>query len=671
MCKSTKGTQTASANRLPDIAPNSATGSGGGGGTPPPPANAFGGFQEHVPDAVYISTAGTAAFLQSANRFYSYFGLQPQNITSIENLVQILSNPANTTNYRRLLIVSHAHPRGMIIPFFTGGVNGTNKEVFRAFARSDLDGLKALTPFDPPLFDWDSVFSGAMTNIRGNAAHTAALTPFGLQTSGTPSGDLREFFRQCFDYVFVSTPGHVKNSSNGNISAAQRNIFARFVGEIANQVGKKIVGTTIAGTVINAGHISALKSMLTGLSLTNDLDADSTYVMSAYAADNMNYYPTLDNAARAVQDNFHQKIVQMRQRFTPTSAIDIRGCRAGDDPDYLTAMREFFDRPDDPRLTASAPRWFQSYPTLGTHKPTTRTDVTNFLSHRLFANTVAHDEQMTGARAWAELIKVAPLHTDFWSGLLNGTAAAFAALTWRSTVPPLFIPTPGITALAALNFSDLLSKVADLFNVPAASVPSAAQLTPLQSLLTSLPTYNQSLLPDTPDSTAPARLQQLFQGLKQMNTDLGQNVVPATAPSPLTAAQIRQYQQALLNFIETSRLTPIKNFMTAAKQSLETGDGIYYYMLFAGLPIFFFNKNAFTNHEGLMVLQAFEHDAMQSWFKCMWAEPLPANASNASTTATSTEENARRAPMLQDEHAATEWAICPAAEYGQHLQMSP
>lgn len=411
--------------------------------------------------------------------------------------------------------------------------------------------------------------------------------------------------------------------------------------------------------------------MLTGLSLVTDLDADSTYIMGDYVPANMNYYPTLDNAARAVHDGFHDKIVLMRQRFTATSAIDIRGCRAGDDPDYLTAMREFFDRPDNPRLTASAPRWYQSFPTLATLHPSTRAQIANFLSHRIFANTVDHNEQMTGARAWAALIKVDPLHKDFWLGLFNGTAAAFAGLAWRSTVPPLFIPTPGLTALNGLTFSDVLSKLSDLFNVPAASVPTASQLTPLQSLITSLPTYNQNLLADVPDTTAAARLQQLFQGLKQINTDLSQPTVPATAPSPLTAAQIRQYQQQLLAFIETSKLTPVKAFMTAAKQSWESGDGIYYYMLFAGLPIFFFNKAAFTNHEGLMVWQAYEHEAMQSWFKCMWAEPLPANAANQSTNANSTEENARRVPMLQDEHAATQWGICPAPEYGQHLQTSP
>jgi len=70
-------------------------------------------------------------------------------------------------------------------------------------------------------------------------------------------------------------------------------------------------------------------------------------------------------------------------------------------------------------------------------------------------------------------------------------------------------------------------------------------------------------------------------------------------------------------------------------------------------------------------LKTFEKDAMQSWYKCMWAGDLPSNASNESKNATLDKEIARRAPMLQDDHNATQFAICPAAEYGEHIQTSP
>jgi hypothetical protein len=568
-----------------------------GGGTPPPPPNAFGGFQEKIPDAVFMSTSGTPEFLASAKKFYSFFGLQPTDIKSIEDLVLKLADPSNTNTYKRLLMVSHAHPRGMIIPFFTKGSVGTNKEVFRGFAISDLEGLKVLDPFTPPVFNWDSVIVSIMSNIRSNAAHANALAPFGLKTSGLPPVELQPFFYECLNFVFVNTDNHVKLSNGNFVDATQKKSFARFVKEIGNQRKKLLVNKTINGNVVTGPQLDALQTMLTGLPLS-DLNAGSVYTMTDFGADNVNFFPTLDNAVRAVQADFHSKVVQMRARFTPTSVIDIRGCRAGDDPDYLVALREFFHQPNDPKLIVSAPRWFQSYPVLANQSPlpATRQNVSVLLGAKIFAGTVGHDEQMKDAKAWAALIKVDPLHTNFWSGLFAGTPDNFTGLTWRSTIPKLFIPTPGLDALAPLDLAGVVKNVADMFNVPAAKVPNASQVA---------------------------------------SKDAG----------------------------------VFQTFMTAAKDSLENGDAIYYYMLFAGLPIFFFNKNVFLNHEGLLVLKAFEKDAMQSWYKCMWLGTIPDAAQSKSATMGA--EIARRAPMLQDDHNATQFAICPAEEYGEHIQTSP
>lgn len=569
----------------------------GGSGTPPP--NAFGGFQEQVPDAVFMSTAGTPAFLASAKAFYKYFGFQPKDIKSIEDLVLVLADPSNTTTYKRLLIVSHAHPRGMIIPFFTKGVVGTNKEVFRGFAVDDLEGLKALDPFHPKVFDWTSVIASIMSNIRSNPTHANALDPFGLKTSGLPGPQLNPFFEECLNFVFVNTPGHVKDINNNFITTPQRKSFAAFVKELASQRRKKLANTTVDGHPASDSQLQALQDMLTALPLS-DLNAGSVYTMTDFAPGNVNYFPTLDNVVRAVQNGFHDKVIQMRKRFIPTSAIDIRGCRAGDDPDYLVAIREFFHQPTDPKLNVSAPSWFQSYPILANQSPlpATRQNISVLLGAKIFGGTVGHDEQMKDAKAWAALLKVDPLHTNFWSNLFGGTSANFTALSWRSTIPPLFIPTPGLAGLAPLALADVVTSVADMFNVPAGKVPNASQIA-------------------SKDDAA------------------------------------------------------FQTFMAAAKDSLENGDGIYYYLLFAGLPIFFFNKNNFLNHEGLLVLKKFEKEALQAWYKCMWSGALPSNASNDSTNATLDKEISRRVPMLQDDHAATEWAICPATEYGDRIQTSP
>lgn len=669
MCKSTKGNQAASNAGLIAIQPNAP--GAGGGTTPTPPANQFDGFQEHVPERVFVSTAGTAGFLTSANGFYTHFGLQPVNVNSIEHLLELL-NAASPTVYQRILLVSHAHPRGMIIPFFTGGVNGTNKEVFREFAKSDLDGLKVLNPFDPPVFNWDSVFTGIMTNLRSfissHSQFTNALTPFSLQSSGLPTGDLKKFFEQCFDFVFIGTAGRIKNSSGGNITPTQRNICKRFIAAIITQLGLKVQNTTVSGTLITAAHLSTLRDAITGMNVADLNVGTHTYSLSSFAPDNMNYYPTLDNAARAVNANFRANLLQARQRLSASSKIDIRGCRAGEDSDYLLSIREFFHQPVSPGLTVSAPRWFQSYTPLGWERPRNRADITSYLTRNIFASAVPPSEQRTAVSDWAEKIKVNPLHTQFFDTLLGGPAVAFCDVSWIGRIPSLFIPTPGIAALAGTAFPALVTTLGNFFNVPAASMPSSSQLTGLTSLLSSISTYNQSLLATVNATTPAGTLNTLFNGLKQVNTSLGQSLVPATAPSPLTAVLIGQYQTALINFLETNQLAPIKAFMTAAKNSLQSGDGLYYYILFAGLPIFFFNR--FTlNHNGLMVFQPHQSPALQSWYKCIWAEALPSGS--ASATAAINQAAARRVPTLQDDHTLTELAMCPSGRYGDHLEFSP
>jgi hypothetical protein len=628
-----------------------------------PPANQFGGFQEHVPEVTFISTAGTAAFLQSARQFYGYFGLQPRDVNSIEHLLQLLAAATPATPYQRMLLVSHAHPRGVIMPFFTGGVNGTNKDVFRQFAISDLAGLKYLDPFDPPIFNWSSVIATIMSNLRtfigANAQYANALDPFGLQTSGLPSGNLRSFFEECFNHVFIATAGRIRNQQGGAITATQRNICTRFKGAIITEIGKGLVTASIT-----AAHITKLREAITHLSI-NDLNVGAfQYSLSQFVPENMNFYPTLDNAARAVSANFRASLTQARQRFSPTSTIDIRGCRAGDDSDYLVALREFFDRPENPRLRASAPEWYQSYPPLGWERPRNRADIAGYLTRNIFANRLPPAQQRSAVVSWAGLLKVEPLHNNFWADLLSGHALRFCDLSWRTRIPALFVPAPGLAALTPLNFSAIITNLTNFFNVPAASVPSATQLTAITSITNAATSYNQTLFA-TP---AAATLQTLFTSLQQINTALSQSIVPATAPNPLSVAVIQQYQQQLLSHLAT-QLTPIKNFMQAALDSLQTGDGLYFYMLFAGLPVFFFNSTT-QNRNGLMVLEAHDSAAMQSWYMCIWAEALPSGTVNQSTSAAIGTEQSRRVPMLQDDHVLTELAICPSDSYGDRITLS-
>jgi hypothetical protein len=81
--------------------------------------------------------------------YYELFSIDVAPFDSVEQVVLEVAN--NTTVFQRFLIVSHAHPRRRLIPFFTNGVKKANKEIFREVAKGNLHGLKRLSPF--PGFD--------------------------------------------------------------------------------------------------------------------------------------------------------------------------------------------------------------------------------------------------------------------------------------------------------------------------------------------------------------------------------------------------------------------------------------------------------------------------------------------------------------------------------------
>ena len=637
----------------------------GGGGVPTPAANAFLGKPERVPEIAYIRERPGDGFLTSAKDYYEFFGITVEPVDSIVEILQHLGTLPGTKE--RVLIVSHAHPRGMIIPFFTNGVKGTNKDIFNAFAESDLRGLKLLSPFETStnhLFNWDSIMGQLLSMLRGLPNASTVLTPFNLQTSGSPSGDLRDFFKFCFDIVYLRNPGRVRRnpSQAAGLTASQRTILENFVGAILNALKPGII--TSLG--VNDAQVQAVRTLITGVTYADLPGVGDFHPHLGLDNDNMNDFPTLQAAVTAVQGGaFRSQLNAARQKLTASSLLDVRGCRAGEDPEYVEALRVFFGRPGQlPSVTA--PRHFQSYPQLAFQPPNNRGAIQSWLgATRWGHSTTVLREKFT---VWAELIRVKPLHVDFWSNLFGGPAARFAGLQWRTEIPALFIPTPGLSELTPLTFNQIIGKIKDYFNVPNASVPSASTLSGMAALVGNLPTYNTSLLAEVPDSAGAPQLQTLYTQLRQINNDLAQSVVPATAPTPLTPAVIRQYQTGLNTFLDNTPLAPVKAFMTAAKTSLETGDGLYYYLLFAGLPVYVFGKPELSKN-GIVVLDGHRAVALQSWYKCLWADALPGTGTY--TGANISQTAARHAPSMVGEDRTSLTSICPLPRYMNCIRKRP
>ena len=667
MCKSTKGTQAAAGAGVRGVQPN--VGSGASNPVPPLPPNAFGGKPERIPQIAFIRERAGDGFLTSAKDYYTHFGINVKPVDSIAEIVAALSTASQT--FKCIGIVSHAHPRGMLIPFFTDGVKGTNKAIFREFAKSDLDGLKLLCPFESGfnhLFNWESRMGQLLTLIR--STNPSVLQPFGLQSNGILEDDLREYAKYCFDIVFLRDPGRVlRNPLNaGGLNATQRSILENFVKEIVNQIRPKVM----ADKNVTAPQVDAFRDAIMGYTYNQVITAASigdSHPDLGLNNDNMNDFPTLKAVVAAVQSGFHAKLVAARTHINASTFIDVRGCRAGQDEDYLEAIREFFGTGTQ-KPAVSAPRWFQSYPKIGFKPPRNQTDIRSLLNHpsEWGYNAV---QRKAAFNTWADLIKVRPLHVDFWLALLKGKATGFASLSWRSQIPSLFMNTPGLAALSGKDFGEVAGSLKDFFAVPAASVISSSNVTNLKSITSNLPTWGPQLLTTILGSASPAQRNTIFQNLQQINTALAQTFVPANspnAPEPPTAQQLQGYQTALLNFLENTKLTAVKTFMTAAATSLETGDGIHFYMLFAGLPVFVHGIPE-LNKNGLFVLDGHKVPAFQEWYKCLWKDPLPATGPYKAATIGTL--NNRQVASLVAEDRLSLLSICPIPKYMNCIRTRP
>lgn len=672
MGKTTKGTQAASLEPLRKIKPNVASSTPGGAegsGTPAPLL--FDGRPEQVPELTFVVERRQANddFINGANTYHTNCGLQPQTIRSIEHLVDLLA--AANTPLRRIRIVTHAHPTNMAVALFEGStVFHAEKAYLRGFAQDDIAGIYALLGLarGQHFLTWN--LGTILAHIRSGTPNV--LTPFGLGSSGSPPMALRDYMLFCSDYFFANANGVKKNGLN--LPAAEKTHLLNALSVVIAQTGAPLMGTSMAGHLVGQADLDALRALITGMTLADFGFGSGSFNFTIPAA-GTNPFPLVGRAVAAIQNDFRTKLNQVRQRFNATSVIDIRGCRAGQDTDYLQAVREFFGAGTAlPQVTA--PRWFQYFGPSGFADPANNTQIRNRLQ-----TGAAAAETRAGFEDWAKRVQVDPGHKIFWLNLLNRSVVRFSLLEWRTTLPPLPLPTPGLTAFAALGFGDAIAKIRDFFNVPAASTPTGASLNTIASFVSgSLMGYAPNLLAPLNGATPATRLQELYQGLRAINQDLGQALVPATAPTPLQASHITSYQTALVGYIENTQLAPIRTFMTAARQRLEdpSDPGLYYYMLHAGLPVFVFSHRESVNahvvtvtHNTLMVLQAYADVAYRQWPPLLWASPLPPG--NPLGSLQGSGANARRfAMMVEDaDGGSTQVAACPHPDYLDKIATVP
>lgn len=643
------------------------SGGGSGGGSSTPPPLKFTGVQEHVPDLTFIIEPRVPGddYLAGATTYHTNCGLAPREIHSIDHMVTFLA--ANSSALKRIRCVGHANGQDLIIPMFgqtsVQGDRHTFKEHLTAFAESDERGLLTLIGLGPGQHFYGWSITSVLSMIR--TSNSTLLDPFDIGTSGLPPANLEAFIEYCCDHAFINLNRFKKN--NGNLTAAEKTGMLKAMKSIVRIRSKGIEGKKFGTHTVTAGELQLLRDYLFQRNAADlNLGPNDVYGYSMGAND-LNPFLLAGRAADSVDAGFRANLDKVKLRFSKDSYIDIRGCRLGQDPDYLKAMQEFLGQPTA-KPSVTAPTWYQSFSATNSYShPTNNAQINTLLHTGLPAAGIR-----AGFATWSTMTHVDPEHKQAWTDILTGSAVKFVLMEWKKTLPVLPVATPGLTAFVPMNFIDSINKTRDFFNVPAASMPAAAALTAIDTFISSkLTGYATNLLFPVDGATVQTKLNSLLTALNTINTELG-NVVTPVPPAPANFTAIEQYQKKLVTFIDDNKINAIKPFMTAVKQRIDdTNDpGFYYYMLHSGMPVFVLaNRELVNNHQvniqnnRLVVLDAFANEAYRKWPQLLWAEPLPAG--NNFPTLQPGDFNSRRFPMMVEQPTGGNIAVaaCPHPDY--------
>ncbi|MDD4756130.1 MAG: hypothetical protein PHG29_08620, partial [Prolixibacteraceae bacterium] len=551
---------------------------------------------------------------------------------------------------------------------------------------------------------------GSMVNLilgglRDESANTPLLTKFCLQSNGPPSGsDLEKFLNICSDLYFLeyAPDGNIKldgtNLTTGNVS--QRNDLSSALNLVADRIRDRLSGTNICSgaPTLTQADVNSLRSAILALNpdQTNITSFGSVTLSNPIGSSNLTstnnngipvpvqIFNICNTANNAVSNNFRSKLNQVKARFDENSWIDIRGCRIGQDTNYLEALRIFFGRPDH-LPSVSGPEWWQSFPSAGfiplADEAAVDTlwgsgDNTGHQGH------TARDIQDVFDRVRS--LSGVDIHIDFWKDVSNFSNFRFVAQVWKGELQPLPMQAPRLSDFNSLNFTNTINRISEIFNL-AGSAPTGATLTRIQNnhtviaaLQSEVDNIQQLSGQSSPSSSA---LLASHNRLHAISTDLGQTTVPASAPAGLTAAQLSGWASALVTSVDTDIIgggnnnTEIETFRQAlhakvnipeSDDSTATGNGRsdFRYYFFIGLPLLVEPLNNWFFY----VLHAQRNEAIRSFMRAHWQDVLPTG--NQVAASNINHERARQLSILterDDTGTDTDDYVNPYPEFNQHI----
>jgi hypothetical protein len=656
------------------------------------------GEPESVPDFTFVARAepNDNGFIQQAFDYHRDWGFNPRSAETMDEVVTNLSGATGHIN--RLRLVSHANVDNIFMRLFTGSTRGIAQEQLAGFGFSDAAGTETtLQGSSANSF----LFSDQTTAVLA-ALHTAnspALGPVGLTAAtSSPSADLTEFIRRSADILFIGIGTVQVQPDTGNAraaTAAEKTQLRTSEQTLLSSVQSRIVQSTAsAASPITDQNLQDLQAAIGGLTLAAlSLQSAGTVTVPEQTVRN------LTAANRAIAGGFRGRLDTVKGRFDSSSFVDIRGCRLGQNPDYMRAVQCYFGRSGNlPEV--SAPEWFQSFPSFGFQGLADEAGVDASAASGVSSMNVTGADVTTAIGLWGGL-SGATAQLAFWTQLFGGGPVPFVSFSWRSSVPALTMASE-IDSVTTAGFGDVLRLLQRIFNVAAATLPTAQQITdldqkrPLAASLGQIQSgISAALGAATPD---PSRLQALQQQLSQLEQQVSPapattgptattaatataataTATAATATTPstattatagaataITAAQLQTRATALQQTL-AGQVAPINAFMQAVAAKLTNANALlrFYFNLGFVLPV---QSTAVVDSINLLVMNTLRNRAIERWLRVQWLGTVPANAAVLSPPVDIAAVRSRRYAALSDAHQATQVVFTPTPAYMSHI----
>jgi hypothetical protein len=289
-----------------------------------------------VPQLTYVSGADRHGdkFLSSAIDYHKNWGLKPQSIDSMEDILDDLGK--KTGGLSRIRIVTHALEDNLFMALFEGGAPGIEGATLKAIAEGEATLLNQLVGPATAL-----TVDDVLKVLRRD--NPDVLVPFGL-ASDPPTGVVQELMLRSATLLMLT-----KAAGDPTQIAVMKTAITAILPDVRRRAARPKPG----GAGVTAAQALALQDAIVAL---------NSITFPAFAPTAASIAP-IQEANVAFARGFSKKMAKVRPRFSSSSWIDIRGCKVGATPGYLDAVSEFFGvAGKTPHV--SGPDWFQSFPVL-------------------------------------------------------------------------------------------------------------------------------------------------------------------------------------------------------------------------------------------------------------------------------------------------------------------